>query len=189
MPIPKFIRTNWSTLLILLAVALLFIPQTGMPIRAFLSRMLSFSPSEVAVEDRETLETYNWQLATPQGELVNLSASEGKVVLINFWATWCPPCVAEMPSLQNLYSEYGDRVDFYLVSVESKEKIEVFMEKKGYDFPVYIPKQRIPPSIRGNSLPTTYVIAKDGQIMVDKVGAADWDTDKTKALIDRLLND
>ncbi|MEM7187807.1 MAG: TlpA disulfide reductase family protein, partial [Bacteroidota bacterium] len=108
---------------------------------------------------------------------------------INFWATWCPPCVAEMPSLQNLYDEYGDRVDFYFVSMESEEKINKFMEKKGYNFPVYIPKQQIPQTIRGNSLPTTYVISKKGGIVVDKVGAADWDSRATKELLNGLLAD
>lgn len=187
MPLSNFIKKNGSTLLILAFVLLLLIPQTGMPIKVFFSRMFSFSPSEIAIEDREELGQYNWQLATPEGELVNLATSEGKVVLINFWATWCPPCVAEMPSLQKLYTAYGDSVDFYFVSMESSQKIEAFMEKKGYDFPVYIPKQQIPEVIRGNSLPTTYVISKTGQIVVDKVGAADWDSDKTRSLLDALL--
>lgn len=189
MRVKNFIKKNWSTVVLLLFILLLFLPQTGMPIKVFFSRMFSFSPSEVAVEKRETLDRYEWKLETPQGTSVNLSASEGKVVLINFWATWCPPCVAEMPSLQRLYTEYGDRVDFYFVSMESPEKVTAFMEKKSYALPVYIPKQQIPEVIRGNSLPTTYVISKNGQIVVDKVGAAHWDSNTTKALLEQLLND
>jgi thiol-disulfide isomerase/thioredoxin len=188
MPIPKFLKKNGSTILVLAFVLLLLIPQTGMPIKVFFSRLLSFSPSEITVDKRESLEQYNWQLANPEGQPVNLAVSEGKVVLINFWATWCPPCVAEMPSLQNLYNEYGDRVDFYFVSMESPEKITAFMKKKDYDFPVYIPKQQIPEVIRGNTLPTTYIIGSSGEIVVDKKGAAKWDSDKTKELLDGLLS-
>jgi len=189
MNLPVFVKKNWSNILILAIIALLFIPQTGMPIKVFFSRLISMSPSEISSEKRETLEQYNWQLETPEGERVNLSASEEKVILINFWATWCPPCVAEMPSLQNLYTEYGDRVDFYFVSMESTKKLNKFMEKKNYDFPVYIPKQQVPDAIESYSLPTTYVISKDGKIVIDKSGAADWDSDKVKKLLDGLLND
>ncbi len=189
MNVPVFLKKNWSNLLILVIIALLFIPQTGMPIRVFLNRLIAFSPSEVASEKRETLEQYHWPLETPTGERVNLSASEGEVILINFWATWCPPCVAEMPSLQKLYDAYGDRVDFYFVSTESPAKITAFMEKKGYNFPVYLQKQQAPPVIETNSLPTTYVISKEGVIIIDKSGAAEWNSEKVKAVLDGLLND
>ena len=158
-----------------------------MPIKVFFSRLISFSPSEIAAEKRTALNTYHWQLGSLEGEKLNLTDSEGKVILINFWATWCPPCVAEMPSLQSLYTDYGDRVDFYFVSMENPEKIAPFMEKKGYDFPVFIPVQEVPAAIRSNSLPTTYVISKKGDIVIDKSGAADWNSKKVRKLLDQLL--
>jgi len=189
MNLSKFIKKNWSNVLIIAIIGLLFIPQTGMPIKVFVNRLISFSPSEISIEKRETLDTYNWQLETLTGERVNLSSSEGRVILINFWATWCAPCVAEMPSLQELYSDYQDNVDFYFVSMESSARVGAFMEKKGYDFPVYIPKQQVPNAIDSRSLPTTYVISKDGKIAVDKTGAADWNSDKTKGILNDLLNE
>jgi thiol-disulfide isomerase/thioredoxin len=189
MNLRKFIKKNWSNVLIIAIIGLLFIPQTGMPIKVFISRLISFSPSEISAEKRETLDTYNWQLETLAGERANLSSSEGKVILINFWATWCAPCVAEMPSLQDLYNEYQDTVDFYFVSMESPSRVGAFMEKKGYNFPVYIPKQQVPEAIESYSLPTTYVISKDGKIAVDKTGAANWNSEKTKRLLDDLLNE
>jgi hypothetical protein len=63
------------------------------------------------------------------------------------------------------------------------------MEKKGYNFPVYIPKQQVPEAIESYSLPTTYVISKDGKIAVDKTGAANWNSEKTKRLLDDILNE
>jgi thiol-disulfide isomerase/thioredoxin len=189
MKLRKFIKKNWSNVLIIAIIGLLFIPQTGMPIKVFISRLISFSPSEISAEKRETLDTYDWQLETLAGERVNLTSSEGKVILINFWATWCAPCVAEMPSLQDLYSEYQDKMDFYFVSMESPNRVRAFMEKKGYDFPVYIPMQQVPYAIESYSLPTTYVISKDGKIAVDKTGAANWNSESTKRLLDDLLKE
>lgn len=185
----KFLKKNWSNLLIIVIIGLLLIPQTGMPVKVLFNRLISFSPSEIAVEKRKTLDTYNWSLETLDGGKANLSSSEGKVIFINFWATWCAPCVAEMPSLQNLYSDYKDKVDFYFVSMETPGKVDAFMEKKGYDFPVYIPKQQVPKAIESYSLPTTYVISKNGKIAIDKSGAADWDSEKTKGLLDGLINE
>ena len=92
-----------------------------------------------------------------------------------------------MPSLQSLYNDYGEKVDFYFVSMEDPEKITPFMEKRGYDFPVFIPIQEVPNAIRSNSLPTTYVISKKGDIVIDKSGAADWDSEKVREVLDQLL--
>ncbi|MEM7087260.1 MAG: TlpA disulfide reductase family protein [Bacteroidota bacterium] len=189
MNVPPLIKKNWSNFVIIAVIALLFIPQTAMPIKVFFSRLLSFSPSEIAVEKRTTLNNYQWQLASLEGEKVNLVTSEEKVILINFWATWCPPCVAEMPSLQNLYDDYGDRVDFYFVSMEDPEKIAPFMEKRGYDFPVFIPIQEVPNALKSNSLPTTYLISKTGAIVIDKSGAADWNSTKVRDVLDQLLSE
>lgn len=187
MKLRTLLKKHWSNLLIAIVIVLLFIPQTAMPIKVFFSRLISFSPSEISEEKRVQLERYQWQLVTPEGETANLVSSEEKVILINFWATWCPPCVAEMPSLQNLYNQFGDRVDFYFVSMESPDKLNSFMNKNGYDFPVYIPKQQVPEAIESYSLPTTYVISKSGKIVVDKTGAANWDSEKTHQLLVRLL--
>lgn len=182
-----FFKKNWSNILLVVVILLLFIPQTAMPIKVFFSRLLSFSPSEIAVEKRAVLDSYQWQLASLEGEKVSLASSEEKVVLINFWATWCPPCVAEMPSLQSLYNDYGDRVDFYFVSMENPEKIASFMNKRDYDLPAYIPTQEVPEAIKNNSLPTTYVISKKGAIVMDKSGAADWNSKKVREVLDQLL--
>lgn len=94
-----------------------------------------------------------------------------------------------MPSLQKLYDAYGDRVDFYFVSAEPPSKITAFLEKKGYNFPVYVQKQQAPSVIETNALPTTYVISKEGVIIIDKSGAADWNSEKVKTVLDGLLND
>jgi thiol-disulfide isomerase/thioredoxin len=182
-----FFKKNWSTILFVAAVVLLLIPQTSMPIKVFVSRLFALSPSEINADERTVLNTYEWNLSTTGGERVNFSQSEGKVVLVNLWATWCPPCVAEMPSLQKLYDVYGDKVDFYFVSSEAPLTIEKFIQKKGYTFPVFIETQSPPKDLLTQTIPTTYLISKEGRIIIHETGAANWDSDEVNTILDSLL--
>tara|TARA_R110000822_G_scaffold274174_1_gene396540 strand:- start:272 stop:835 length:564 start_codon:yes stop_codon:yes gene_type:complete len=184
----SFLKKNKGNILFLIVLALLIIPQTRTPIQVFVQRLISFSPSETDADEREQLKDYTWSLSSLGKERVDFSISEGKVVLLNFWATWCPPCIAEMPSLQNLYDEYGERVDFYLVTSEEPEVVQRFMDKKGYTFPVYIQQTKAPEILFSQTLPTTYLISKEGEIVIKETGAADWDSKKTKEIIDGLLD-
>ncbi len=167
----------------------MIIPQTRMPIQVFVQRLISFSPSETKQEDRELLEDYNWSLTQLNAGEVNFSQSKGKLTLVNFWATWCPPCVAEMPSLQNLYNEYGDRVDFYFVTSEKPEKVNTFMAKNNYSLPTYLQQYEAPETLQSRALPTTYLISKSGEIIINETGAADWNSKKMRALLDEHLAD
>ena len=183
----KIFQKHKGNILLLLFILLLVIPQTGTPIKVFINRLIAFSPSEISSNKREVLEDYSWQLTTLEGTPVNFDQSRGKVTLVNVWATWCPPCIAELPSMQNLYDAYGNRVDFYFVSMESPETLQRFLQKKGYHIPVFIPKESFPETLSTHSFPPTYVISKTGAIVIDKTGAANWDTEKSKAILDKLL--
>ena len=183
----KFLKKNWGNLVFLIVISLLLIPQTGMPIKVLLNRLMAFSPSEVAAKEVAVLEDYNWNLNSLSGDQLNFSQSEGKVVLVNLWATWCPPCVAEMPSLQKLYDHYGDRVDFYFISSETPQKLESFLQKRAYDLPVYIESKSPPVILQTGSIPTTYLISKEGKIVINETGAANWNSEKVHNIIDALL--
>jgi len=185
----SFIKKQWSNILFGVFIVLMIIPQTRMPIQIFIQRFISFSPSEISQEDRATLKDYNWNLVELNSERTNFSQSEGKVILINFWATWCPPCVAEMPELQELYNEYGDQVDFYFVTNEKPETVNFFLEKKGFELPVFIQIEKSPKVLESSSLPTTYLISKSGEIVMRKTGAASWNSDKVHSVLDALLNE
>ncbi len=182
-----FLKKNRGNLLFLAAIALLIIPQTRTPIQVFTQRLIAFSPSEIEAEERELLIDYDWRLQTLGAETKNLSRSEGKVVLINLWATWCPPCIAEMPSLQKLYDSYGDRVDFYFVSPEEPSVVQNFLQKKGYTFPAYIEVQTPPEVLRTQTIPTTYLISEKGEIVIEKTGVANWNSEKVHDLLNGLI--
>ncbi len=82
--------------------------------------------------------------------------------------------MAEMPSFQNLYNAYGDKVIFLFVANDKEDKVVKFLEDKGYELPVFLQASQVPEEMNSNSLPTTYILDRDGDIVVSKTGAADW---------------
>lgn len=184
----KFNKSQKKNAIFFVLIALMIIPQTRKPIQTFLQKGLAMiSPSIVDKDDRVQLDTYYWQLMDINGNTKNFSVSENKVVLINFWATWCPPCIAEMPSLQELYADYYDEVDFYFVSNEKNDVIKEFLKHNGYSFTVHIPTTKYPKTFNVSGIPRTFLIDKQGNIVIDKTGAANWNSDKVRNQIDQLL--
>lgn len=185
--IKQFLKKQWSNIALVLLIVLLIVPQTGTPIKVALHKLISFSPSIQKTEARETLSSYNWRLEQLSGDIINFERSKNKVAVINYWATWCAPCIAEMPSLQALYDSFGDGIDFYFVTNERKETIQSFLNKKGYTFPVYIQKSLPPEHMQSTALPTTYVINKTGEIVISETGAANWNSKTVNELLNELL--
>lgn len=171
-----------------LLIAMLF-PATRKPLSAFLIRQTLFSPSEQ--ENVVYLSDNDWsmQLASEREERVmSLAQFQGKPVFLNFWATWCPPCIAEMPSIQELYNEYKDEVAFVLVSNESVDVIRNFFDKHDYSFPVYILRGGVPAVFETSTIPSTYLIGSNGRLLISKTGAAKWNSSKMRSLLDGIIN-
>ena len=181
-----WLKKNWSNILFVILVILFIIPQTRFHLQVTINRLFSFSPSIEDQNDLVKIDNYNWQLIDESGKLINFKSSEGKVALINFWATWCGPCVAEMPSLQKAYNQHKNNVDFYFVARDEVKKVEAFLDKENYNLPIYYEKQNPPKVLQSNQLPTTYLIDKKGNIWVQKTGAADWNAEKINKLISNL---
>ena len=117
----------------------------------------------------------------------SIEVGNGKVVFISYWATWCPPCIAELPTIEKLYADYGDQVNFMLISNERSETVRLFLEKKGYDLPVYLSRMQAPKALFERSIPTTYIIDGDGKILMKETGAADWNSEKVREVLQDLL--
>ena len=111
---------------------------------------------------------------TLEGELITLSDFEDQqVVVLDFWATWCTPCVNGMPGLQELHEEFGDRgVQILAVNVgEDAEKIQEFMQSEGYSFPVVMdPNNNIGDLFGVKGIPQLFVVDKEGNLRHSKVG-------------------
>ncbi len=183
----KLFKNQWSNIIFIVIILAMLIPQTRKPIQIFVNKLISFAPSVNDEEDRVKLADYNWVLEDSRGKRVEFSEFEGEVIIINFWATWCPPCIAEMPSFQELYVDYQDKVTFLFVSGEQRQTVENFMKRKRFDLPAYKMLTKTPEPMDGKTLPTTYVISKDGSIVVDKVGAAEWNSESFRKTLDELI--
>ena len=167
--------------------AILFTP-FGTFVKVQLNRLIVFSPKTIAVQDQKALSNYQWQLRDAAGMNVSLQDYKGKVVFINFWATWCPPCIAEMPSLQKLYNDYQNKVVFLFVTTDSFEKVNTFMTKEKLNLPIYQAVTNPPVELESATIPATYVIDKQGNIIVSKIGTADWNSDSFREKLDEYLN-
>ncbi|WP_456379347.1 TlpA family protein disulfide reductase [Lutibacter sp.] len=179
-----FNKKNLSNLLFIIAIGLLLYP----PTREWGMRQIAFAPSVKNSDTIENLASYNWELKGLNTRSVNFNEFEDKVIFVNFWATWCPPCRAELPMIQKLYNDYKDKVAFVFVTNEDWNTVNKFFIEKDYDLPVYnstsTPPQKF---LETNSIPASYLIDKDGAILISKVGAANWNSKKVRTLLDSLI--
>lgn len=131
---------------------------------------------------------FSLRLVNSKGEKVNMEQFRGKVIFINLWATWCPPCIAEMPGINDLYKEVKEEdVVFLMLSVDDNfEKAKRFKEKKGFDFEVYRVEGDIPQMYYSQSIPTTFVIDANGGLALTQTGMADYNTPEFKEFLRKL---
>ncbi len=166
---------------------LMFFTPLGFKAKVYLNRLISFNPTPVEQREQLVLEDFDWEVDDLEGRAFSLNQLKGKVVVINFWATWCPPCVAEMPGFQKLYLDYGNRAAFLFIARDEKEKVTKFLARKKYDLPVYFESGLTPEILFNAALPTTFIIDGHGRIVMAEVGSRDWNSNETRAFLDTLL--
>ena len=129
----------------------------------------------------------DFNLKDLDGNEVSLSSLKGKKVFLNFWATWCPPCKAEMPEIEKLYQETKDS-DLVIITVdigESLDTVKPFVESNKYNFKVLLdPDQSVATKYNISSIPTSYFIDADGNIISKHIGGMN--IDQMKAYIKTL---
>lgn len=175
---------------ILVGLAAYFFTPLGPKVRGYAGRLWSKNAVALKTDRQVSQDAYGWQLTNTDGRPHSFSDEEGKVVFLNFWATWCGPCLKEMPDIQKLYDDYSDTVSFLLVTQEETAKVQTFLQKKDYTLPIYCTdKTEIPEEIASKSIPTTYIIGKSGKIARAETGAMDWNSEEVRALLDGLLEE
>ena len=173
-------------------LALIF-PASRIEVMAFINkiRVAVVQPSEKSDTELVQLNSndFQWSFNDLDGAMHQLADYKGKVLFVNLWATWCPPCVAEMPSIQDLYNKFkdNDQIEFLIISSESPEKVKAFIQKRGFTFPVRITRQQLPDALYTKSIPTTFLISKQGKIIVKEIGAANWGGDKMEKIVNKLI--
>ena len=130
---------------------------------------------------------FNLMLMDQDGQTILLEDFKGKPIFMNMWATWCPPCIAEMPNINKLYKEIGSEVNFVMVALDDDfETAKAFNTRKGFDLPIYTLQSRRPAMYQSTTVPTTYVISADGNLMLTHKGMANYNTSKFKRFLEGL---
>jgi thiol-disulfide isomerase/thioredoxin len=173
-------------------LVLIFVPAAKALMIRGLMQIGLFSPGVGDI--KEDIQTPSTDLSgikfkDASGRMVDLGQLKGKVIFLNFWATWCPPCLAEMPSVNKLHEKFKDDKDVVFILVDADSdlvKSQKYMDNKGYKLPVYQVASDIPEMIFKGSLPTTVVFDKKGRVSYNEVGAANYASEKFIEFIKKL---
>ncbi|TDL63021.1 redoxin domain-containing protein [Rhodococcus qingshengii] len=121
----------------------------------------------------------DFELKTLSGDTVKLSDLKGKKVMLNFWATWCPPCKAEMPAMEEFHKEAGDEVVILAVNIDPHLDVKAFVDENGITFPIPLDAEdKVNETYQVLSIPTTYFIDTKGNIGNKFIGAMNLDAMK-----------
>jgi thiol-disulfide isomerase/thioredoxin len=136
----------------------------------------------------------DFSLTSLDGETVELADYRGKVVLVNFWASWCPPCVHELPSMQTLYENMeGQPFEVLALNMtEEPDQVKSFLDNFGttLTFPVLLRADKsVADAWKVRGLPTTVILGKDGTRALTWQGPKEWDSAEVKALLQPLLDE
>ena len=134
----------------------------------------------------------SFELKTLQGTVIRSASLKGRLVLLNFWATWCGPCKDEMPALGRLQERLHDE-DFQLLTITSDlqaKAIRAFLSMVNVDIPVLLDEtQAVSNAYMARALPLSVLIGKDGRMIGRAMGPRDWDSPSMIAFIQRLLRE
>jgi peroxiredoxin len=114
----------------------------------------------------------DFTLKTLSGETVNLSQYEGKTVILNFWATWCPPCKEELPAMQKFYDKNQGKVEILAINIDPENNVKKYKQEMGLTFPILLDSnEKVNNQYGIIAIPTTIVIDENGKITKKHIGA------------------
>lgn len=136
----------------------------------------------------------DFTLPSYEGDSVSLSHLRGKVVIINFWATWCPPCRTEKPRMEKLYQHFAERGDLEILAVNVEEDAQralaTYFQQHSFTFPVLLDSAaRVQELYRVYRFPESFIVDRNGIVVDHVIGARDWDDPRTIAYFNRLLSE
>lgn len=167
----------FNYIIFLLLAVVMLVPKSRIWLQQGLMKIGLFKPDLEQPKELSEEKLNASFISHEDGLSLEIDELKGKVVFINFWATWCPPCLAEMPSIQHLYDRLksNPEVVFLMVEIEgAKEETISFLEKNNLDLPVFYPTSQIPKSWLGGSIPTTIILDKEGKVAAKQEGMADF---------------
>lgn len=155
--------------------------------------ILGSPPMQVKAPGQRNAEAPEFALANLAKDRVRLSDHRGHVVLVSFWATWCPPCRAEMPSMEKLYQAYRDR-GLVILAISGdrtgRQVVDSFVEELGLTFLILLdPAGEVFAQYGVRGLPTSFLVDRQGRIVSAEAGARDWNSQVARRVVEALLND
>ncbi len=189
-----FKKKKWYSILsdavFVIIIVLLIIPATRTDVASFFIRLTSLPPSTLDTDKQFSISNQAklWQIYDMENNQVSFASLNEKPVFLNFWATWCPPCVAELPGIADLYEKYHNDVNFIIVSNESRAKVRAFARKKNLVQLPFFQNTNVPSDFSSQSIPTTFIINKDGVVVVSKKGAARWNSGSIEEVLQELIS-
>jgi peroxiredoxin len=164
----------------------------GLPVGFLLVALgAAFYFQQLQASGRAGFPAPDFTLKDLQGHPYHLADFRGKIVFLNVWATWCPPCRMEMPSMEHLYRRLRDK-DFVMLAVsedeDGKAVVQSFVNQVGLTFPVLMDPDGVVPGRYGvTGYPETFVIDREGRVIQHPIGPEDWESDQAYAYFARLL--
>lgn len=183
-----------------LFLSMIFVPEVKATMQQGLMQLGFFNPDLAEIPSTKNTDgsknenaktaPYIMNMLDQKGNKVSVQDLKGKVVFINFWATWCGPCIAEMPSIQKLHDKFKNNSDVVFVILEAegnKSKATKFMESRKLNLPLYFPVGDIPAEFFRGSLPTTVILDREGNIAHITEGMADYSGQDVEDFMNKIL--
>lgn len=194
-----FRQNIFSSILALFFVVLLVSPEA----KTFFMRQIAstgllnpkvkeVSVDQTTVESENLSPKINFYLKDEKQNILNTAEMEGKVVFINFWASWCPPCRAEFPSIQKFYDQYKTQENLVFLTINLDDDPAAgknYLTKENFTVPFLTTENEIPTEYFRGSLPTTLLLDKKGNIRMNHAGMADYSSSGFYSQVDQLLNE
>lgn len=175
----QFLKKNWSNIILVgFLLLLLFVPD----FKSFLLRgimAMGFLKPETETINRQSIEP-DVIVKDVNGTTFPLSSLSGKVLFVNIWATWCPPCRAEMPAIIELEKKFRDNSNIRFLMIDADGDLSrsgQFMEKRNYKLPLYAPVSGLSQPLYSGTLPTTFIVDKRGKLAFREEGVANYNTE------------
>ncbi|GLB50491.1 TlpA family protein disulfide reductase [Neptunitalea lumnitzerae] len=180
-------KKTFFNLVLILFVLSFFVTPLGRESKIILIRLFSGAP-EIVETPKEKID-FDWVLKEKDNTQFNFKKSEGRVTFVNFWSSWRLTSVAELKTVQQLYDDYKDQVDFYIITNEIPKPVDSLKEARGYTFKetYLIIGEKMP--FNAEIIPSGYIIDKNGYVAAESSKVTDWNTTKVRTLLDKLISE
>lgn len=194
MSLGQYIRKNGMTILLGMVVVVMLVSPNAKSwvLRQLMATGIFNAHIDTKNSEKTVEKASDFNFQDKNGNAASISSLKGKVVFINFWASWCPPCRAEFPSIMSLYEQFKTNPDVYFLMINEDENLsaaKAFLKKEHSELPLFKISGMVPAAIYSGTLPTTVVLDKEGKIRYHNEGFANYGSEKFIKQIEDLVKE